>query len=122
MKSIDTDVLPAVDSVKAICVLHNFLLAKEPNRIQVASDSDKDKWCTTGDTSARSQEAEILLKSRLQFDRHCATTLILQKAVTVATRSLYALDQEPYLETILIVNSLSSSSSSSFICVHLRLV
>ncbi|GFN95478.1 nuclease harbi1-like protein [Plakobranchus ocellatus] len=53
MKSIDTDVLPAIDSVKAICVLHNFLLAKEPNRIQIASDSDKDNRRTTGDTSAR---------------------------------------------------------------------
>ncbi|GFO39783.1 hypothetical protein PoB_006628800, partial [Plakobranchus ocellatus] len=53
MKSIDTDVLPAIDSVKAICVLHNFLLAKELNRIQVASDSDKDNWLITGDTSAR---------------------------------------------------------------------
>ncbi|GFO34427.1 hypothetical protein PoB_006093200 [Plakobranchus ocellatus] len=53
MKSVDTDVLPAIDIVKAICVLHNFLLAKELNRIQVASDSDKDNWRTTGDTSAR---------------------------------------------------------------------
>ncbi|GFO05246.1 hypothetical protein PoB_003175100 [Plakobranchus ocellatus] len=100
MKSIDTDVLPAIDSVKAICVLHIFLLAKEPNRIQVASDSEKDNWRTTGDTSARFTGSRN--STQLQFDRHCATTLILQKAVyrdsskLVCTRSRAISRNIPY--------------------------
>ncbi|GFO42727.1 hypothetical protein PoB_006923200 [Plakobranchus ocellatus] len=67
--------------MKAISVLYNFVLAIEPNQIQVAPDSDKDSWLLLKIKALVSQEAEILPNSRLQFNRHCATTLILQEAV-----------------------------------------
>lgn len=53
LKPIETDVSPAIDTVKAICVLHNFILAKEPTRIQVAPESDKDSGPIAEDAGAR---------------------------------------------------------------------
>ncbi|GFO25449.1 protein alp1-like [Plakobranchus ocellatus] len=110
IKSIDTDVLPAIDSVKAICVLHNFLLAKEPNRIQVAGQTQTRTIGVLLEILAPvSQDAEILPNSRLQFDRHCATTLILQKAVyrgnskLVCTRSRAISRHIPYRQFFIFI-------------------
>ncbi|GFO42725.1 hypothetical protein PoB_006923000 [Plakobranchus ocellatus] len=122
MKSIDTDVLPTIDSMKAISVLYNFVIAIEPNHIQVAPDSDKDSWLLLKIKALVSQEAEILPKSRLQFNRHCATSLILQVAVyskLAYTRLRTIFRNIPYRRSVTFI---SSSSIVIIINVNLLLV
>lgn len=44
LKAIETNTDTAIEVVKAICILHNFLLAMEPERITIAPECENSSW------------------------------------------------------------------------------
>lgn len=74
LKAIETSVGPALDTVKATCVLHNVLLAQEPGRLFETSQ------CNNSNSTNSTTRQEIVISSARTA---CQEAIDIRKTVTI---------------------------------------